>query len=146
VSAFLGAIGLTFGLGFFYFVGAVPGGVAAGLSVLIATIVSWIGYAAGAGVMLLLGEPAREWIARKLRLPRERDPSKLFWRTWDRFGLPGMGLLAPVTIGPQASCLLALALGEKPARIFVALVLGVLPWCIGFAVVVELGLMAVGVE
>ena len=102
MSAFLGAIGLTFGLGFFYFVGAVPGGVAAGLSVLIATIVSWIGYAAGAGVMLLLGEPAREWIARKLRLPRERDPSKLFWRTWDRFGLPGMGLLAPVAIGPQA--------------------------------------------
>ena len=144
MSAFLGAISLTFGLGFFYFVGAVPGGVAAGLSVAVATLVAWAGYAAGAAVMLLLGAPAREWIARKLRLPRERDPKKLFWKAWDRFGLPGMGLLAPVTIGPQAACLLALALGEKPFRVFAALAMGVLPWCVGFALVVELGLMAVG--
>ncbi len=144
MSAFLGAVSLTFGLGFFYFVGAVPGGVAAGLPVVVATFVAWIGYASGAAVMLLLPEPAREWIARKLRLPRERNPKKLFWKAWDRFGLPGMGLLAPVTIGPQAACLLALALGEKPIRVFAALALGVLPWCAGFALVVELGLMAVG--
>lgn len=146
MSAFLGAVALTFVLGFFYFVGAIPGGVAAGLQVVVATLVAWAGYAAGAGVMLLLGAPARDWIARKLRLPRERDPRKMVWKAWDRFGLPGMGLLAPVTIGPQAACLLALALGEKPVRVFAALALGVLPWCVGFALVVELGLMAVGGE
>ncbi len=142
----VGAVLLTFGLGFFYFVGAVPGGVAAGLSVGVAALVAWAGYAAGAAVMLLVSPAARDWIARKLRLPRERDPRKLFWRAWERFGLPGMGLLAPVTIGPQASCLLALALGEKPMRVFAALVLGALPWCVGFALVVGLGLMAVGAE
>lgn len=142
--AFLGAVSVTFGLGFFYFVGAVPGGVAAGLPVVVATLVAWIGYASGAAVMLLLPARAREWIARKLRLPRGRDPKKLFWRAWDRFGLPGMGLLAPVTIGPQTACLLALAIGEKPVRVFAALALGALPWCAGFALVVKLGLVAVG--
>ena len=144
MSAFLGAISLTFGLGFFYFVGAVPGGVAAGLSVMVATLVAWLGYVVGAAVMLLVSPSAREWISRKLKLPRERDPRKMFWKAWDRFGLTGMGLLAPVTIGPQAACLLALALGEKPIRVFAALALGVLPWCFGFALVVEFGLMAVG--
>jgi hypothetical protein len=46
----------------------------------------------------------------------------------------GLGLIAPVTIGPQAGCILAMALGEKPWKAALALALGVVPWCVGFAV------------
>ena len=137
--AFLSAIAGTFSLGFFYFVGAIPGGMAAGLSVPVAALVAWCGYAAGAGVMLLLGTPARDWIARKLRIPLVRDPQKWIWRAWDKFGLVGLGLVAPITIGPQAGCLLALAVGEKRWAAFLRLSLGVIPWCIGFAVIFSMG-------
>jgi len=137
--AFLSAIAGTFSLGFFYFVGAIPGGMAAGLSIPLASLVAWCGYAAGAGVMLLLSAPARDWIARKLRIPLVRDPQKWIWRAWDKFGLVGLGLVAPITIGPQAGCLLALAVGEKRWAAFLSLSLGVIPWCIGFAVIFSMG-------
>jgi hypothetical protein len=49
-------------------------------------------------------------------------------------------LLAPVTIGPQAGSVLALAIGERAVRVFVALSLGVVPWCVLFAVLVGFGI------
>ena len=138
--ALFSAVAATFSLGFFYFVGAIPAGIAAGLSLPLAALVAWCGYAAGAGVMLLLGTSAREWIARKLRIPLVRDPQKWIWRAWDKFGLVGLGLLAPITIGPQAGCLLALAIGEKRSSAFLSLALGAIPWCVAFSVIFAMGL------
>jgi hypothetical protein len=48
-------------------------------------------------------------------------------------------LLAPVTIGPQATAVIALAVGERPPRIMAAIALGVAPWCVVFAVLVSFG-------
>jgi len=132
----------TFSLGFFYFVGAIPGGMAAGLPAWGAAVVAWLGYSAGAAVMLLLRPSARAWVAKKLRIPIDRNPSKWIWRAWDRFGLVGLGLIAPVTIGPQTGCLLALAIGESSLRTFLAISLGVIPWCLGITMVIMLGFKA----
>ncbi|MEI8294045.1 MAG: hypothetical protein WCG66_08655 [bacterium] len=81
-----GGLAAAFALGFFYFAGAVPGGVAAGLPVWLSALAAWLGYSAGAATMLLVGTPARKWLATKLRIPVERDPQKWIWRAWARFG------------------------------------------------------------
>jgi membrane protein YqaA with SNARE-associated domain len=143
MAAFTGGVAAAFTLGFFYFVGAVPGGVAAGLPVWLSALTAWTGYSSGAAVMLLLGAPAREWIAGKLRIPVERDPQKWIWKAWSRFGLPGLGLIAPLTIGPQTACILALAIGERPLKTFLSLSLGVVPYCIGFACAIAWGVSIV---
>jgi Ca2+/H+ antiporter, TMEM165/GDT1 family len=129
----------AFGLGFLYFIAAIPAGVAAGAPAWIAGLAAGLGYVAGAAVVLLAGAPLREWLVRKLKIPVERDPSKLVWRMWERGGLLGLCLVAPVTIGPQATAVIALAVGEKPRRILVAVALGVLPWCVIFAVLTAFG-------
>ena len=133
----------AFGLGFVYFIAAVPAGVAAGASGWLAGLAAGLGYVAGAAVVLMAGVPLREWLVRKLRVPVERDPSKLVWRMWERGGLLGLCLIAPVTIGPQATAVIALAVGEKPRRILVAVAFGVLPWCVIFAVLTAFGLKLV---
>ena len=127
------------GLGFLYFIAAVPAGVAAGAPAWLAGLAAWLGYVAGAAVVLLAGAPLREWLVRKLKIPVERDPSKLVWRMWERGGLLGLCLIAPVTIGPQATAVIALAVGEKLRRILGAVALGVLPWCVLFAVLTAFG-------
>ena len=132
----------AFGLGFVYFVAAIPAGVAAGSPATLAALAAWAGYSLGGSVVLIAGMPLRSWITRKLKVDPRPDPSKLFWRIWERFGLWGLGLIAPVTIGPQATALLCLSLGETPRRIQLAITLGVLPWVIGFAVVATLGARA----
>jgi len=132
-------VALAFGLGFLYFLGAIPAAAAAGAPLWLAAVSAWAGYSAGALVVLLAGAPLRDWLAKKLKIPVKRDTSKLVWRVWDRWGLAGLGLLAPVTIGPQAGSVLALTVGERAARVFVALSLGVVPWCILFACLVGFG-------
>ena len=129
----------AFGLGVVYFIAAIPAGVAAGAPDWLAGLAAGMGYVVGAGVVLLAGAPLREWLVRKLRIPVERDPSKLVWRMWERGGLFGLCFIAPVTIGPQATAVIALAVGEKPQRILGAVALGVLPWCVVFAVLTAFG-------
>ena len=123
----------AFGLGFVYFIASVPAGMAAGAGAWTAAIAAWLGYTAGGAVVLVAGAPLRSWLVRKLRIPAERDTSKFIWRAWDRWGLAGLALLAPVTIGPQATAIIALAVGEKWPRILAAVSLGVLPWSVMFA-------------
>ena len=129
----------AFGLGFLYFISAIPAGVAAHAAVAAAAVAAWLGYSVGGLVILLAGAPLRGWIARKLKINPTPDPSKFIWRFWHRFGLWGLGLIAPVTIGPQATAAIALALGERPGRILSAIMLGVLPWVIVLAVLTSLG-------
>ena len=132
-------IATAFGLGFVYFIAAIPAGVAAGASAWLAGLAAWLGYVAGAALVLLAGAPLREWLVRKLKIPVERDPAKLVWRMWERGGLLGLCLVAPVTIGPQSTAVIALVVGEKPRRILAAVALGVLPWCVIFAVLTAFG-------
>lgn len=138
-AGFLAALGL----GFAYFIAAIPAGAAAGAAVPLACLGAWLGYSAGGLLVVLAGAPLRAWLVAKLRIPVERNPDKLVWRVWDRAGLWGLGLLAPVTIGPQAGAVLALAVGERPARIVLALSLGVLPWCALFGALAFWGIRVV---
>jgi len=129
----------AFGLGFLYFISAIPGGMAAHATVWAAALAAWLGYSAGGLLVLLAGAPLRDWITRKLKVDPKPDNSKLFWKVWHRFGLWGLGLIAPITIGPQVTAILALALGESPRRIQLAIVLGVFPWVIVLGFLASLG-------
>ncbi len=137
----MSASGLTtaFGLGVIYFIAAIPAGIAAGAGAWTAAIVAGLGYTCGGAVVLLAGAPLRAWLVKKLKIPVKRDPAKLIWRMWDRGGLLGLCLVAPVTIGPQATAVIALAAGERTPKIVSFIALGVAPWCFAFALLTAFG-------
>jgi len=132
----------SFGLGFFYFVGAIPAGVAAHAPLWGAVLASWLGYSLGGTLVLAAGAPLRAWITIKLKIDPRPDPAKLFWRIWHRFGLWGLALIAPVTVGPQATAAIAIALGESPRRIQLAISVGILPWVLIFGTLTAIGARA----
>ncbi len=137
----MSASGLTtaFGLGAIYFIAAIPAGIAAGAAAWTAAIAAGLGYTVGGAVVLLAGAPLRAWLVKKLKIPVKRDPAKLIWRMWDRGGLLGLCLVAPVTIGPQATAVIALAAGERTPKIVSFIALGVAPWCFAFALLTAFG-------
>ena len=136
---FLPGILTAFGLGFLYFISAIPAAVALGASVWAAAVAAWLGYSAGGAVILLLGVPAQEWLRKKWKFSFTPDPTKLFWRIFDLYGVIGLGLIAPITIGPQLTALLLLTLGIKPQKIFFAIAFGVIPWVLLFAGAMQSG-------
>jgi Ca2+/H+ antiporter, TMEM165/GDT1 family len=129
----------VFGLGIVYFLAAIPTGVAMHLNPVTAALCAWAGYSAIAGVMLAVGAPARQWLTDRFKISASPNPEKLFWRIWLRWGLPGLALAAPVTCGPYFAALIALVLGEKPGRLLLWITLGVIPWCVLFAVLAASG-------
>ena len=137
------AIISTFGLAFFYFIAAIPAGAALQLPIWIAAITAGVSYAAGVIVVVLIGAPLRERITKRFNISTTHDPNKLIWRVWDRYGLIGLSLLAPVTLGAQIGALIGLSLGIKPRSLILAMSLGIIPWCVGIGVAVALGLQVV---
>lgn len=134
----------VFGLGVVYFIAAIPTGVALKLDPVTAALCAWAGYTAIGAAMLLVGDPARRWLEKKFRISPHPDPTKLFWRAWGRFGLPGLALLAPVTVGPYIAALIALALGEKPLRLILWIAAGAIPWTLVFAILAATGVNILG--
>lgn len=139
----LGAVASTFWLGFLYFISAIPVGAALQLPLWLAALAAWLGYSTGGMVVAFGGAPLREWLIRRLRIETHPAKPTLVHRAWDRFGLPALGLLAPVTIGPQVGALLGLALGASKGRLVLAIALGALPWAAIFAVLVGYGVKLV---
>ncbi len=133
--------GLTsvFWAGFLYFISAIPIGAGLHLPLWLAVLAAWLGYASGAAVVIFAGQNLREWLTRKLGFDANPGKPSFIRRAWDRFGLVALGLLAPVTIGPQIGALLGLALGVPRWRLLLALALGGLPWAIGFALAFHFG-------
>jgi hypothetical protein len=130
----------AFGLGFLYFLSAIPAGIAAHAPVWMAVLAAWGGYSAGSLVVLLAGTPLRKWLLAKAGIDPKPDPTKFFWRIWERYGIWGLGLIAPVTIGPQVMAVICLALGESPGRIQAAVSLGVAPWSLLLGALAAAGL------
>ncbi|MBE0690204.1 MAG: hypothetical protein IH587_08810, partial [Anaerolineae bacterium] len=133
----------TFGLAFFWFIGAIPAGAALNLALPVAALTAGISYAAGALIIVLIGAPLRARIIQRFNLSLEHDPQKLFWRAWDRFGLVGLGLLAPITVGSQIGTLIGLALGVAPARLLTAMAVGGALWSLAIALLVAVGVSVV---
>jgi hypothetical protein len=140
---FLGGLASVFSLGFLYFISAIPAGAALGVPLWLAALAAWLGYSVGAVVIVAAGAPLREMLTRRFRIEARPAKPTLVHRAWDRFGLPALGLLAPVTIGPQIGALLGLALGASPVRLMLALSLGVLPWAAAFTTLVGFGVKLV---
>jgi len=137
---FAGSIATVLGLGFLYFISAIPAGIALHLSPWLCALSAWIGYSLGGLLIALLGEPARRFLMGKLKIEPKSGEPNLIQRAWKRFGLPALGLLAPVTIGPQGAALLGIALGVPKGPLVMAISLGVVPWCIGFTILARFGL------
>lgn len=62
-------------------------------------------------------------------------------RVWQRWGIWGLGLAAPMTLGAQLGAALGLALNAPPRRLFAALALGALVWSAILTVLFSLGLL-----
>ncbi|MBZ0290772.1 MAG: small multi-drug export protein [Anaerolineae bacterium] len=132
-----------FALAFFYFWPAIPAGLALGLSPLAVILTTSLSYATGVAVVTLLGERVRASVMKRLGRKAEVKSDGFLRRVWDKYGMVGLGLLAPMTVGAQIGAAIGLALNGKPRNLFIALALGGLAWSIALTAAVTLGVLSV---
>lgn len=128
-----------FALAFFSFWPAIPAGLALGLSPFVTIAVTSLSYASGAALVIGVGGRLRAWALKRLgRASVEREQT-LVGRVWDRFGVAGLGLVAPVTVGAQIGAAFGIALSTRPRPLFFALSAGGLLWSILLTGLISLG-------
>jgi len=148
VAATISALVGVFGLAFFWFWGAIPAGIALGVNPILVTVTVWLSYVSGVVVIALVGGPLRDRIMARFAHKDSEDaasedkPQPLIRRVWDRFGLVGLALLAPVTVGSQIGAALGLTLGVQPRRLTLGMALGAIPWAVGIMLATVLGISA----
>jgi len=132
----------VFGLGALELWTAVPAGLALQLHPLVTAVVSAAGALSGVLVVVALGERVR---ARLLRW-RGRSPEAAggrLYRFWVRYGVAGLGLLAPLLTGAPLGAALGVALGAPTGRLLLWTGAGVAIWSALLTTAAALGLAGI---
>ncbi|MGC7845503.1 small multi-drug export protein [Desulforudis sp. 1088] len=133
----------VFGLGAVELWAAVPAGLALGLHPVATGIAAAGGAVAGILAVVFLGEQVRA------RLFKRRDPAvargryQRLHRIWDRYGVVGLGLLAPLLTGAPLGTVLGLFLGASAGRLVLWMGSGIVLWTVLLILAGLLGLAGI---
>jgi hypothetical protein len=121
-------LGVVF-LAFFEFWLAYPAAYALHIDWVAATVLIAASSSLGTLTAIHLGDRSRAWLRR--RLGREGRVGRRTGRVLDRWGTPGLGLLAPAILGPVVTSLGALVLGADARRLGIWMLAGIWVWALG---------------
>lgn len=118
---------------------AAPAGVVMRLDPVMVCLVAALGAVSGGTVVILLGERVKAWLERKRKREKLEKRRGLLFRVWQRYGVIGWGLLAPLLVGSPLGAAFGLVLGAPPRRLLIWLSVGSLLWSAVFSAVSALG-------
>jgi membrane protein DedA with SNARE-associated domain len=122
---------------------AIPAGLALGLNPFLVGLGSAVGAILGTLIVVLVGERLRNWLVRRYSSKKEKQKPGLIRKIWQRYGLIGLGLLAPLLTGAPLGAALGLSLGAQPWRLMVWMSLGIVFWAAILTTVGMLGLAGI---
>ena len=118
---------------------AAPAGVVMRLQPLLVFAVAAAGAVTGGTMVILLGERVKAWLERKRKREKLEERRGLLYRVWQRYGVIGWGLLAPLLVGSPLGAAFGLTLGAPPRRLLLWLSVGSVLWSAVFSAVSVLG-------
>jgi len=139
IAAFL----IVFGLGAVELWVAVPAGLALRLHPIAIAITTAAGGLVGVLIIGCTGNRMQSWLLRRRGGTPDVQPSAALARVWARYGVAGLGLLAPLLIGAPLGTALGMTLGAPTTRLLFWMSVGVLLCSIGLTLAGTLGLIGV---
>lgn len=133
-------VATVLGLGAVELWAAIPAGLALGLHPVATGIASGLGALAGVLVVAVIAGRARAWLEARLGRPSAGRGHRAIGRIWDRFGVVGLGLLAPLLVGAPLGTALGVVLGAPLRRLLPWVSAGIVLWTVLLTAGAALGL------
>lgn len=124
--------------------GAVPVGLALGLSPYLVWALTVAGSMVGVAAVAVAGEALRAWLIRRRGASTTAGNGRLY-RVWVRYGVVGWGLVSPLVFAPAMGTAIGIALGAPRRRLILWMGAGVVAWTSILVIVGDLGLRAIHV-
>jgi hypothetical protein len=131
----------VFGLGSFELWVAVPAGLALQLHPVTISTTAALGAIMGIVVVIVTGDGLRTWLLRRFRGGSEDRPQGQIARLWTRYGVVGLGLLAPLLVGAPLGTALGMTFGAPTGRLLFWMSLGVVLCSVSLTLAGTLGLL-----
>lgn len=119
----------VFGLGILELWLAIPVGFGLGLSPFSAGLFAAFGAVVSVVIVLAVGAPLRNWLLRLRKTKAEDKPTRT-QLIWNKYGIAGLGLLAPVVIGAHFGAAFAVAVGAPPQKTLFWFTAGIIVWAV----------------
>lgn len=131
------------GLATFEIYAAIPAGFAFGLSPWIIFLASVTGGLAGAFVAAFFGDKIKAFFHKKKQVKEETKKHPLLNKLWNKYGVPGLGLLGTVTVGAPISLAVGTGLNVNLKKLLVWCCIGVIVRCSLFTAIGYYGLQLI---
>ena len=106
---------------------AIPAGLALKLDPVTTGVAASAGAITGMFLAALLGERARAWHLKRKGLGSERSGGRL-QKIWERYGVAGLGLLAPLITGAPLGVVIGLAMKAPYKPLVMWMSVGIVLW------------------
>lgn len=130
------------GLGAIELWAAIPAGFALKLHPVTIGITAAIGAMLGGVVVMLLGERVRSWLMRRHSRKDDKGQRRIH-HIWHRYGVIGLGLLAPLLTGAPLGVALGLTIGAPSGRLLFWIGIGIVLWSAVLTLVGALGVAGI---
>ena len=122
---------------------AIPAGLALRLPPVAVGVTAALGAMLSSAAAVLLGERVRAWLMTRHGGRKGQGRSGSIQRVWQRYGVIGLGLLAPLLTGAPLGAAVGLALGAPAGRLLFWIGLGTILWSVAITTAGALGLAGI---
>jgi len=123
--------------------GGIPAGLALGLHPLAVGITAAAGAILALLVVLILGDRMRQWLLPRHGSGREDTRAGRVRQIWERYGVVGLGLLAPLVTGAPLGGVVGLSLGAPVRSLLLWMTVGTILRRTGLTAAAWLGLSGI---
>ncbi len=109
---------------------AIPLGFVLGLHPLIIFITNVIGATIGVFIIVFTGERLRNWILKHHKTSTDGGKSGSIQKIWQKYGVIGLGLLAPLITGALLGAAIGIASGASKNRLLLWMTIGIIVWTV----------------
>jgi uncharacterized membrane protein len=118
---------------FFEVVGVIPLGVLAGMNAPAVALIAFVGNLATIWLLILLIDRVKLWLERRKArkgVNAEGKREKRAAAIWKKYGLPGLALISPITVGSHLGAIMAMSFGGTRRQITVWMTVSILAWTV----------------
>jgi membrane protein DedA with SNARE-associated domain len=121
---------------------AIPAGLALELHPLTVGVTAAAGAFLAALTVVVLGERVRAWLMQH-HGPKKKGDNGIIHRIWQRYGVIGLGLMAPLLTGVLLGTALGMTLGAPAGRLLMWTSVGIVLWSLLLTLAAALGLAGI---
>jgi uncharacterized membrane protein len=127
---------------FFEVISVIPLGALAGMNAPAVALIAFIGNMATILLLILLIDRIKLWLQRRKDrkgVSAEGKREKRAAAIWKKYGLPGLALISPITVGSHLGAIMAMSFGGTRRQITVWMTVSILVWTVAAGALAHFG-------